>query len=313
MTKQLVLGLDGGGTKTVCVALTPAGMIIGEGRSGSSNRNSVGDGAARANLATAIRSALQVANGQPQDVAALCAGLAGVDRPPERALVTEWLRELLPGVCPIIENDALIALASGTHGDLFGIVVISGTGMIVYGVDRYGQRQRAGGWGALLDAQGSGYAMGMAALQAIAQATDGMGPPTLLQTTILRQLGVEQPQALIAWTYRELAWARFAELAPLVIQCAEAHDSVADQIVTQTVNVLANAVSAVMRKLHLEAVTFPLVLAGGNFQSTLLRGRLTQRIEQLAAQAQVIHPAVEPAVGAAWLALKQVDGKGTAA
>jgi N-acetylglucosamine kinase-like BadF-type ATPase len=188
-----------------------------------------------------------------------------VERPPERALAATWFGELLPGVRPIIENDAMIALAGGTHGDLFGVVVISGTGMIVYGVDRQGQRRRAGGWGALLDAQGSGYAMGIAALQAVAQATDGTGPPTLLQTSILQQLGLEQPQALIAWTYRELTWARFAELAPLVIQCAEEQDAVANQIVTQTAHGLASAIRAVIRQLDLQAVTFPLVLAGGNW------------------------------------------------
>ncbi|MGH9818268.1 MAG: BadF/BadG/BcrA/BcrD ATPase family protein, partial [Candidatus Acidiferrales bacterium] len=198
---QIVIGIDGGGTKTVAVAMNQQRLILGEGRAGSSNRNSVGAEKAQTNLETAIHAALTAAGLGVDAVTGVCAGMAGVDRPHERVVLARWLGALLPAARAMIENDAMIALASATEGILFGVVAISGTGMIVYGVDAAGQRRRAGGWGALLDEYGSGYAMGMAALRAIVQAADGTRPPTRLQPAILRHLGLQHPQDLIAWTY----------------------------------------------------------------------------------------------------------------
>jgi N-acetylglucosamine kinase-like BadF-type ATPase len=147
--------------------------------------------------------------------------------------------------------------------------------------------------------------MGIAALQAISRAADQIGPPTALQTVILHHLGLPQPQALIAWTYSDLSWARFAELAPLVVQCAKAQDAVALQIVEETALGLAAAVEAVIRRLDFQAEAFPLVLAGGNLQPGLLRDQLYRHLDKLVPQAHIISPNVEPAVGAAWLALKR--------
>ncbi|MCX6047198.1 MAG: ATPase [Chloroflexi bacterium] len=306
MNTKIVLGVDGGGTKTVCVALDLAGKVIGEGRSGSSNRNSVHNAMAHANLNEAIHSALTQAGRQPQDVARICLGMAGVDRETDRILVTSWLAASLPGVPAIVDNDAMIALASGTGGELYGVVAISGTGMIVYGVDKAGQRRRAGGWGALLGDRGSGYAIGIAALTAIANATDGLGPPTILQAALLEHLALARPQDLIGWLYSDVAWARFAALSPLVVQAAEQGDAVAQAIIGQAADDLAATVMAVVRGLGLEQGQFPLVLAGGNLQPGLLRDGLSQRLQPIAPANQLINPTVEPAIGAALLALKQI-------
>jgi N-acetylglucosamine kinase-like BadF-type ATPase len=311
MTSQLVspitLGIDGGGTKTVCVVLDAAQTVIGTGRAGSTNRNSVGDAMARANLREAIQGALQAAGGRVQAVAGICLGMAGIDRGGEQAVVAGWVTELLPGVQPLIYNDALVALASGTDGDLYGVVVISGTGTIAYGVDRTGQRRRAGGWGPLLGDRGSGYDLARRALQAIALAADGMGPVTALQPAVLRQLQLTQPQELIPWMYAEISWARVAALAPLVTQCAQQGDAVAQAILEQAAHDLATTVRAVVQGLHLETAEFPLILAGGNLRPGWLSQRLTELIQPSAPQARIAHPTVEPAVGAALLAQRSLE------
>lgn len=301
----IVLGIDGGGTHTRCVAIDRQGNVVGEGRAASSNRNSVGDDHARANLYQAIAEALQQAGRQPKAVIAICLGMAGVDRAPERALVTSWVAQWLPGVPLLLHNDALIALAAGAAGRLYGIVVISGTGMIVYGVNGAGKQQRAGGWGALLGDRGSGYAIAIAALTAIANATDNLGPPTALQPLLLAHLHLATPQALIGWTYSDITWSRFAALAPLVIQCAAEGDAVAQQIIEQAAIDLAAAVTAVVHGLGMTNEAFPLVLAGGNLRPALLRERLCAHLALVVPQASLIHPEIEPALGAALLALKQ--------
>lgn len=307
MTEAVVLGVDGGGTKTVCIALDLAGKPLGEGRAGSSNRNSVGNETAQANVNRAIQTALQAAHRSLNQVAAIGLGMAGVDRGPERAQVTSWIEALLPGIPVTIDNDAMAALASATGGELYGVVLISGTGMIVYGVDRQGQRRRAGGWGALLGDRGSGYALGVAALTAIANATDGIGPPTALQAAVLQHLQLTRPQDLVTWIYADITWARFAALAPLVTQCAEQGDAVANAILDQAADDLTTTVKAVVNGLQLAQTAFPLVLAGGNLQPGLLRNRLEPRLQQLAPAAHITNPQIEPAVGAALLALKLLN------
>ncbi len=302
----IVLGVDGGGTNTRCVAIDLQGNVVGEGRAASSNRNSVGDDHARANLYQAIAEALQQAGCQPQAVIAICLGMAGVDRAPEQALVTSWVEQRLPGVRLLLHNDALIALAAGTAGRLYGIVVISGTGMIVYAVNGAGKQQRAGGWGALLGDRGSGYAIAIAALVAIANATDNLGPPTALQPLLLAHLHLATPQALIGWVYNDITWSRFAALAPLVVQCAVEGDTVAQQIIEQAAIDLATAVTAVVQSLGMASEAFPLVLAGGNLRPGLLSDRLCAHLASVVPQASLIQPQIEPALGAALLALQQV-------
>ncbi|MBX3012920.1 MAG: hypothetical protein KF832_15500 [Caldilineaceae bacterium] len=306
-SEEYAIGIDGGGTKTACVVINGQKTILGQGRAGSSNRNSVGDEAAHANLARAIQDALAAAGLTAAEISAVCAGMAGVDRPQERALVSGWFQELFPGVPPLIYNDALIALAAGTGGDLYGAVVVSGTGMLVYGVDANGQTRRAGGWGPLFQDKGSGYAIGTAALAAIAQAVDGLGPATSLEGALLDYLDLSTPQALISWAYSDLSWARIAELGPLVVECAQQHDPVATGIIEEAAVDLAAAVEHVVRTLNLLNEPISIVLAGGNLGSGLFGSLVSQHLHTLIPKAQLVRPTVEPAMGAALLALHHLQ------
>lgn len=302
-----VVGVDGGGTKTLCVVLDPRKHVIGQGRASSSNRNSVGDEAARANLTRAVNDALTAAGLQHREVGAVCAGIAGADRPMERSIVTGWFNELFPGIPTLIYNDALIALASGTGGEQYGVVVISGTGMIVYGVDANGQMRRAGGWGPIFGDKGSGYAIGTAALAAIANAADGLGPPTALEGALLDYLDLNSPQALIPWAYSDLSWARIAELSPLVVECAQQNDPVAVAIIEEAAVDLAAAVEHVVRNLNLLNEPISIVLSGGNLGVGFFGSLVSQHLHTLVPKAQLVRPNVEPVVGAALLAFNHLQ------
>ena len=301
---SLFLGLDGGGTKTRCVALNADAKVVGQGHSASSNRNSVGDATAQANVAAAIADALADAHATKAHVAAVCLGMSGVGRPADRALVAGWMDAILPGVPAAIYNDAIIALASGTRGRLFGIVIVSGTGMIVYGFDQNGREARTGGWGPLLGDEGGGYAIGAAVLKAVTAAVDDRGPQTALQPALMQHLGLSQPSELVAWAYAETGWDRIAQLALLAAQCAEQGDPVAENIIGQAAADLAVAANAVAHRLHLDNALFPLVLSGGNLRPGPLLDRLTQKLADSLPTAQILMPQVEPAEAAALLALQ---------
>jgi len=314
----IIIGVDGGSTKTACVALDanvhipddPAQLaaipILGHGDAAASNWNSVGLATAHHNLVAAIQAAVAAAGATLADIAAIGIGMSGVDRPDDRARVQTWLDDLLPNRTHVIENDGVIALAAGTGGRRFGIVIVSGTGMIALGFNAAGTRARAGGWGALLGDGGSGYAIGAAILRAATWAADGRGPQTALLPALLDHLHLTRPEQLVRWAYDDIAWHRFAELAPLAYAAAP-RDPLAAAIVAQAADDLAIAVTTVAAALGLRDAPFPLVMAGGNLRVPSGRGpladALTASLAHSLPRATPIHPALDPAMGAALLAL----------
>ena len=137
-------------------------------------------------------------------MAAVGLGLAGVDRPEDRALFEGWAAGRFGGAPVVIANDAELVLAAGTP-DGWGIALISGTGSIVFGRSPHGEMARAGGWGHILGDEGSGYAIGVEALRAVMRAFDGRGPATALTDAVLLHWSLKTPPDLVGRVYRDPA------------------------------------------------------------------------------------------------------------
>jgi N-acetylglucosamine kinase-like BadF-type ATPase len=235
--------------------------------------------------------------------------MSGVDRPADRAVAEAFAHDVLPGVPTFICNDASAALYSGA-GKAEGVVVIAGTGSIVYGFAPDGRSARAGGWGYHLGDEGSGWWIAEQALFAIARAHDGRMPPTTLTERFLQRLELAQPADIIGWAYSP-AWTRdaVASLAPLVFEAAQAGDAAALQIVQQGVDALARCVQIVAQKLVLHTAPFAVVLFGSLFRSALYEYAMRRALSERTAHAQPKVPAVDAAVGAAWIALDVLRGE----
>ena len=121
--------------------------------------------------------------------AAICLGIAGVDRPNDAAVVRGIMKRIGFKARVLIVNDALIALETGAPGQP-GVVIISGTGSIAYGRNAAGEAARSGGWGYVLGDEGSGYWIGRAALRAVLREADHRGPATALTPMLLDHFGV---------------------------------------------------------------------------------------------------------------------------
>ena len=158
-----VLGIDAGGTKTVCLLADDQGQVIAESRRGGANLQAVGE----LEVEKVLHEVMEEAMGNRAIVpAAICLGIAGVDRPDDSAVVDGIMRRIGHKARVVVVNDALVALEAGAPGQA-GVVVISGTGSISYGRDGRGQAARSGGWGYVLGDEGSGYWIGRAALRAV--------------------------------------------------------------------------------------------------------------------------------------------------
>ena len=301
MRGDFVIGVDGGGTKTRALIGDLSGRVLGRGEAGPSNVQAVGVEATYATLDAVVAAALDDA-GVRDAPRALCLGMAGAGRAADRAVIKRWAAVQYPGVPARVTHDAALVLAAGTPAG-WGIAVLCGTGSLVYGSDPTGAEARAGGGGYLLGDEGSGYALGRAALRAVARAADGRGRSTSLTDAVLAHWSLEASEALIAHVYRPpLPRAAIAELAPLVIAAAEVGDGVAEALVREAGEALAVAVRAVTVQLaFLDPI--PCVLAGSVIvRAQPIRRALLNAVEDHLALAPVT-PVTEPARGALRLAL----------
>ncbi len=300
-----VLGLDSGGTKTVCYLATAAGEVLAEARGPGAHPKTAG---LRGMEAILRRLVDQVLESRPRTLAALCLGMAGVDRPEETALVRELLAHIVEAQHVVIVNDALVALEAGAPGEA-GIVIISGTGSIAYGRDARGRAARAGGWGYVLADEGSGYWLGRQALRAVMRQADGRGPRTVLTEALLRHYDVARAQDLVRKVYDgDLKPAAIAALAATIQTAVDAGDDVARRIVDIGASELAGAVLSVAGRLELSLCT--VVLAGGSFRAVPdLRDAVGTTLSARLPQARIRPLEAEPAMGAVWLAVRAAAGE----
>ncbi|HEX4954949.1 MAG TPA: BadF/BadG/BcrA/BcrD ATPase family protein [Thermoanaerobaculia bacterium] len=292
-----VLGIDAGGTKTVGLLADGEGKVQAQMRAGGANLRVHGELAVEKVLYEVIDA---LAPAEP--LAAVCLGMAGVDRPEEKDLVHEMLRRLGLRRSVRVENDAFVALVAGAP-EKVGIVVVAGTGSIAYGVDPSGRTARSGGWGYLLGDEGSAFWLGHAAVRQGIRAVDGRGPGTSLYDRICRKLGVAEPAGLVAWFYDQGdTRTRVAELASVVEEAATDGDEAASALLDQAAQHLARAARAVARQLSFPE-PYRVVLSGGVFRACPSLFRRIQGSLDLPS-AQVVRLEVEPALGAVRLALE---------
>ncbi|XAR72553.1 Hexokinase [Bertholletia excelsa] len=205
---EVILGLDGGATSTVCVCMPVLPVyndpipILARAVAGCSNHNSVGETAARDALEKVMEETILKSGSKRSAVQAVCLGVSGVNHPKDQERILNWLRDLFPSHTKLyVYNDAVAALASGTLGKLHGCVLIAGTGCISYGFTEDGREARAAGAGPVLGDWGSGYGIAALALTAVIRAADGRGPQTMLTNGILQSLGLSSPEELIGYLF----------------------------------------------------------------------------------------------------------------
>jgi N-acetylglucosamine kinase-like BadF-type ATPase len=301
-----VLGIDAGGTKTVCLLADARGAVLADARGPGANLHAAGELA----VEKVLHEVMEEAIGDREVVpAAICLGIAGVDRADDAQIVRAIMRRIGYKSRVLVVNDALIALVAGARDDP-GIVVIAGTGSIAYGRNDAGEAARAGGWGHMIGDEGSGYWIGREALAAVMRGADGRGPETALAGEILGHFGVADVSRLPRIVYdREMPRMSVAELGPIVQSVASAGDAVAMRILERAAEELVLAARSVTSRLEMRGDAFTFFLAGGVFRVVpWLADELTRRLVEVAPRSQVQVLQDEPAIGAVWLALAEARG-----
>jgi N-acetylglucosamine kinase-like BadF-type ATPase len=307
-TQNSVVGVDGGGSKTEAVIMDANFRVIGEGRSGPSNPLRIGVAGAATAVREAIDSACAMAKLRRNDLVAAQIGLAGTGRLELRERMRETLTRLDMGEIEVV-TDAQIALYGATNGAP-GLVVISGTGSICCGINARGKRFCAGGWGPIAGDEGSGAWLSRRALRAIAQASDGRGPQTLLTELACAYFHVTSPDDLNTAIYAPtITNERLAGFGRDVVDAAQEGDPVALQIVADGGAELGRAAVAVILHLQMEHDRFQIAPVGGVFRSAgdLILATLRAAVRKSAPRAYFEPPHFAPAVAAARMARERIN------
>lgn len=303
-----VLGIDAGGTKTVCQLADGRGGIIAEARGGGANLRAVGQFEVERVFRRLVDDVLAHRDIRPD---AICVGIAGADRERDADLVRELIRRMGYDLPTVVVNDALVALVAGVGEQAPGVVIVAGTGSIAYGRDGAGRAARAGGWGYLLGDEGGGFWIGRAALSAVVRQFDHRGPATLLTDLVLTQMGLTTAADVIQAVYdRGLPRHVIAGIADVIQHATESGDAVAADILNRAAAELGSAAASVVTRLGMRGEIFQTVLAGGIFRGIpLLGGAVEARMAEIAPRSTVRRLGVEPASGAVTLALAAAHGR----
>jgi len=181
-----VLGVDGGGSKTACLVADETGQLLGYGHGGPVNTNYVLRQEAVASLKRAIESALESAQLRGEQIETLCMSAPMAPDAVEEVALELGIRQISRAA----EGETPRWAARFWIDAHIGVTVDAGTGSIARGWTRDGRQAGAGGWGATLGDEGSGYWISLQAMTSVLQAYDGRIEETLLTDVVLKHFGM---------------------------------------------------------------------------------------------------------------------------
>lgn len=303
---RLVLGFDGGGTKTSCVLMNQDQVILAQSCSGPSNPLRVGIQQSLAAIQDAARQVAISASIDISQINALCAGLAGTGQPDVCEKMRSFLAELFPQAMAHVTTDLHIVLSAASLGTKNGTgpiaVLVAGTGSAAIGRGKDGQILRVGGHGPLNGDEGSAYDVGRRAL--LAPEKFSAGGHAGLGEKILTELGVT------SWAEaREFSQSKpeevYARLFPVVASAADSGDDTAQNILRAAAENLAALTTTLIERLSLKGQEFLLVKSGGMMnRSHFFDAQIDERLRLAAPKASIILLSMPPAEAAARTALQ---------
>ena len=310
---SLLAGVDGGATKTVAVVGKPDGNLIGLARGPASNYHNVGLEKAAESIRASVVLACRRAAARPKDVGTVVMGLAGMDSPRDFNAGRTVADLARIGKRRIVKHDSVIALYAATLGEP-GIVVNAGTGSFASGIDARGRVIRAGGWGNIIDDEGSAYDVGKLAIRASLRELDGREGKTLLSRLLVGHLKLRTLQDVVNEVYEKpVSVSEISAISELAAHAASRGDRVAQGIFAQEGRALAKLVSAIAHRLRMTGAEPDVYCVGGVFNAgPILMNPFKRELRKRVPRFTIRSPRFEPAVGSFVLALDEhhVEARG---
>lgn len=300
---RIFLGVDGGQSHTEALVADERGNIIGRGLGGPSNHAEIPGGRERLQRAVmeSVGEALSRARlpliSETEFAAAHFGMTGGADYKEEIIAAVVQARKLKVG------HDAPTALFGATSGKP-GIVVIAGTGSVVFGENDAGENARAGGLGFLFADEGSGFWLAAQTIRLAIKEQDGALESDGLEPLVTEFFGVAKIRELTTAFYNgKVSRDEIARLSKAAHQAALAGNETLRKQIRFGVSVLIDNVRAVSRRLSF-AEKFPVAGVGGMFRAELFRKYFEENLAAEMPLAEFVEPRFSPPIGALLLAYR---------
>lgn len=309
-----ILGVDGGGTKTVVRIADVNGVTVSEYIAGAGNYKKAGMELAEKNITGGVLGAIKQTAVDAENIffSSACFGLSGLDSEQDEQIYKKMIfdsqiKKYIDLKKTIICNDSRVGLAAGSDSKN-GIMIICGTGSNCFGINEEGREAKANGWDYILGDEGSAYDIGIRALRAVTKAHDGRGRKTLLSKTILNELKLDNVTDLIDWCYKTpFSCERFADLTKVVCKTAELGDIISIRLLKDEAKEALASIDVVAGKLNFKDREFDIVFVGSVFRcEKYFRQVLTDKLKKTYPKIKFAHLNDKPVSGAIKMALKNL-------
>ncbi len=293
MQRRYLVGVDGGGTKTIAVAAATDGTVLAVERGDGINYNTIGMEPARENLKKILDRLWTGIDGECLEVTV---GMPALDMPADRELTNEFAGDSFDPKLLDLQSDAYVTLAGFTMGQP-GMIVICGTGSILLMVDGQKRQHVRGGWGYLLGDAGSGYALAVDGLRAAIRDWENVGEKTALSEAAMAFFRLSHPRKLIDIVYSPgCTQANIAQFGRIVLKCCEGGDKEAVRIARSNMAAIAaNAAEMIRRAPEANHVG---IWGSVLTNSTCARQLFSEELLKRCPEAVIIKPEFPPELGA---------------
>lgn len=242
--EKYVIGIDGGGTGSKGITADLKGRVLNRFRGSATNYN----GGKKEDIDANMHALLEAACGDRDRAGcqAVCIGSAGVSNKDAVRFLKQAVLDM-GYTCPVMITADSVTAHAGALNNQEGIILIAGTGAICFGKKDNGDTMRTGGYGHLIDDEGSAYDIARRMLRAVVRAADGRGEATVLKELIFERLQISSLEEMISWLYRkERTKKEIADLAVLIAKAQDAQDAAAQEILLQAAQALVEITAPVV-------------------------------------------------------------------
>lgn len=302
---EYIIGIDSGGTNYRVQAETLDGVVLGRYIGTTANHYSLKEEEVKKRIHHHIDRCLALFGGKREDCRYLVCGTTGLDTEEDDIFLNRLYQDLEGFHCPmVVKNDAEIAHYTVTGGT--GILVISGTGSIAFGVNRSGTRGRVGGWAfSIMGEEGSGTWVTRKALRYLADCCDKVKEEGLLAELIREKLNIRTVKDLTDYSaFLTVHKNGKASLGDVVDYAAEQGDEQAAAILKEAAWETFQLADHLIMTLGMqEDAKLPVGIWGSNIvQSRIHAGEFERLMKEKYPQSEVKRPQEEAVDGAARMA-----------
>ncbi|MFD0717322.1 N-acetylglucosamine kinase [Paenibacillus sp. GCM10027626] len=312
---RIIMSIESGGSKTLCLLQTAEGELLGWGLGGPTHHLKLEEAAS--SFQQAIKMAMEGSGVAGAQVSLIFSSQLGQFDALQTALGRVGLEKEF-----VYIDDPTVTLFGALCRD-WGVVALSGTGSFVYGRNREGRCLRVGGLGDLLGDDGSGFDVGLSGLRAALRYLGGWEQQTMLAEEICKEWNLSEFDATDVFlnsstqnimgkvlqalpdNYRHL----IAKLSRVVARCAYQGDAVSQAIIHQAGKKLAEQVVAVCNRIEMGDDPIPVGYAGGCWRiGDMLIEAFQEALQiRMTKSFRTIPQMLEPAFGVYLAALKHMN------